>query len=104
MIVDVLVGGRWRLVQNCRVFRSAEFAGTDHKLFVATLILRLKSRKMAPSNQGRLDVLRLRDESVAQEYEWELAERLGEPSDSDDPEKHWTDVKIKVLKVSEGCL
>ena len=48
---DVLVGGRWRLVQNFRVFRSAEFAGTDHRLLVATLIIRLQSRKMAPSNQ-----------------------------------------------------
>ena len=83
-IDHVLVGGRWRLVQNCRVFRSAEFAGTDHRLLVATLKIRLKSRKMAPSNRVRLDVRRLRDESVAQQYKRELAESLGEPNDSDD--------------------
>ena len=66
------------------------------------LKIRLKSRKVAPSNQVRLDVRRLRYESVAQEYERELAESLGEPNDSDDPEKLWTDFKTKVLKVSEG--
>ena len=103
-IDHVLVGGRWRLVQNCRVFRSAEFAGTDHRLLVATLKIRLKSRKMAPSNRVRLDVRRLRDESVAQEYERELAESLGQLNDSDDPEKLWSDFKTKVLKVSKICL
>ena len=46
---------------------------------------------MAPSNRVRLDVRRLRDESVAQEYKRELAESLGEPNDSDDPEEIWTD-------------
>ena len=107
MVDRVLVSGRWRLVKNCRVFRSAEFAGTDHRVLVATLKIRLKSRKMAPSNRVRLDVRRLRDDSVAQEYERELAESLGEPNDCDDTKKLWTDItykKIKVLKVSKRCL
>ena len=42
---------------------------------------------MAPSNHVRLDVRRLRDESVAQGYKRGLAESLGEPNDSDDSEK-----------------
>ena len=78
----VLVGGRWRLVQNCRVFRSAEFAGTDQTLLVATLKIRLKSRKIAPSSHVRLDVRRLRDESGARdyrvEYEYECRVRVRE--------------------------
>ena len=45
---------------------------------MATLEIRLKSRKMATSNQVRLDIRRLGDESVAQEYKRELAESLGE--------------------------
>ena len=49
--------------------------------------IRLKSRKMAPPKRVRLDVRGLRDESVAQAYKRELAENLGEPDDSDDPEK-----------------
>ena len=55
---------------------------------------------MPPSNQVRLDVRRLRDESVAQKYERKIAESLGEPNDSDDPENLRTDYKTKILKLS----
>ena len=65
-----------------RVFQSAKFAGTDHKLLVATLKLWLKSREMASSKQIWLDVRHLRDESVAQEYKRKLAEILGKSNDS----------------------
>ena len=51
---------------------------------------------MAPSKLVRLDVRRLRDESVAQEYNRKLAKSLGEPSDSDDPEQFWTDFQTKM--------
>ena len=36
-IDHVLIGGRWRIIQNCRVYRSAQFLNTDHRLVVATL-------------------------------------------------------------------
>ena len=98
------VGGRWRLVQNCRVFRSAEFAGTDPIDLMATLKIRLKSRYVAPSSQVWLDVHRFRDESYAQEYKRGLAESLGEPNDSENPEKLRTDFKTQILKASECCL
>ena len=76
-IDNVLVGGRWRLVQNCSIIRSAEFAGTDHRLLAATLKIRLESRKLAQSHQVRLDVRRLRGQSIAKEYKRELVESLG---------------------------
>ena len=38
------------------------------------------------------------------EYKRQLAERPGEPNDSDDPEKLWTDYNTIVLKVSEGFM
>ena len=56
----VLVDGHWRMIQNCRVYRSAQFLNTDHRLVVATLKLQLKSRRMVPS-QLRLDVGTLKD-------------------------------------------
>ena len=31
-IDHVLVDGRWRMIQNCRVYRSAQFLNTDHRL------------------------------------------------------------------------
>ena len=63
MLVDV----RWRMIQNCRVYRSAQFLNTDHMLVVATLKLQLISRRMVPS-QPRLDVGKLNDERVAEVF------------------------------------
>ena len=85
-------------MQNCKGFRSAEFAGTNHRLFVATLKLRLQFRIMVSSNQVRLDVHRLRDKSAAQEYKRELSKSFGKP---DDPEKLWTYFNTKDPKMSD---
>ena len=40
-----LVSTRLRILQKCRIFRSAEFFATDHRLFGATLKLHVKSKK-----------------------------------------------------------
>ncbi|XP_069989471.1 craniofacial development protein 2-like [Penaeus vannamei] len=42
-IDHILVSTRWRILQNCRVYRSAEFCATDHRLVVATLWVRFKT-------------------------------------------------------------
>ena len=75
-IDHVLVYGRWRMIQNCRVYRSAQFLNTDHRLVVATLKFHLKSRRMAPS-QPWLDVVKLKDERVAEEFVNRLSGDLG---------------------------
>ncbi len=46
-IDHILISTRWRLLQNCREFRSAEFLATDYRLVVATLKLHLKSRRVS---------------------------------------------------------
>ena len=69
-IDHVLVDGHWRILQNCRVYQSAQFLNTDHRLVVATLKMQLKSRRMIPS-QPRLDVGKLKHERAA-----EFANRL----------------------------
>ena len=66
-IDHMLVDGCWRMIQNCRVYWSAQFLNTDHQLVVATLTLHLKSSRMVPS-QLRLDVGKLKDERVAEEF------------------------------------
>ena len=38
-IDQVLVDGRWWMIQNCRVDRSAQFLNADHRLVVTTLKL-----------------------------------------------------------------
>ena len=75
-IHNVLVDGRWRMIQNCRVFWSAQFLNTDQRFVVATLKLHLKSRRMVPS-QPRLDVGKLKDERVAEEFANKLSGDLG---------------------------
>ena len=67
-IDHVLVDGHWWMSQNCRIYWSAHFFNTDHRLVLATLKLQLKSRRMVPS-QPRLDVDKLKDERVAEEFE-----------------------------------
>ena len=46
---------------------QVQFLNTDHRLVVASLKFQLKSRRMVPS-QPRLDVGKLKDERVAEEF------------------------------------
>ena len=41
-IDHILVRTLWRLMQNCHVYRSADFFSTDHRLVVATLRFRFR--------------------------------------------------------------
>ena len=76
-IDHVLIDGRWRIIQNCRVYRSAQFLNTDHRLVVATLKLQRKSRRIVPS-QPRLNVGQLKDTRVAEEFVNRLSGDFGE--------------------------
>ena len=48
-IDHVRVDGRWRMIQNCSVYWSAQFLNRDHRLVAETLKLQLKSGRMVPS-------------------------------------------------------
>ena len=72
----VLVVGHSRMIQNCRVDRSAHFLNTNHRHVVATLKLQLKSGRMVLS-QPRLDVGKPRDERVAEEFVNSLSRDVG---------------------------
>ena len=71
--IDHVLHGCCRMIHNCRVYRWAEFLNTDNRLVVATPKLQLKSGKIVPS-QPRLDVGKLKDERVAEEF----VNRLGD--------------------------
>ena len=66
-IDQVLFDGRWRMIENCRIYRSAQFINTDNRLVAAILKLHLKSGRMVQS-QPRLDDGKLKDERVAVEF------------------------------------
>ena len=72
----MLIDGRWRMIQNCRVDWSAQFLNTDHRFVIATLKLQLKSMRMVPS-QPRLDVGKLKDERVVEEFADRLSGDFG---------------------------
>ena len=91
------------MIQNCRVYGSAQSINTDHRLVAATLKLHLKSRRMAPS-QPRLDVSKLKDERVAEEFANRLSEHLGGLGALGNPQELWSAFKTTVLDVAGGCL
>ena len=55
------------ILQNCRVYRSAEFFATDHRLVVATLKIQAKSRKLSRCDHNVFH-LEKQDSSCAHEY------------------------------------
>ena len=95
----VLIDGPWRMIQNCRVFRSAQFLNTNQQLVVATLKSHLKSRRMV-SSQPRLDVGKLKDERVAEEFANRLSGHLGGLGALGGPEELWNAFKTTVLDVA----
>ena len=102
-IDHVLNDGRWRMIQNCRVHRSAQFLNTDHRLVVATLKLQLKSGRMVLS-LPRTDVGKLKDETVAEEFANRLSVDVGCLSALGDSEELWNAFKTTILDVADGCL
>ena len=89
-----IVGHR-RMIQNW-VYRSAHFLNNHQRLVVAMLKLQLKSRRMAPS-QPRLDVGKLKDEKVVEEFANRLSGDLGGLGALGDPEELWSAFKSTVL-------
>ena len=102
-IDHVLFDGRWRMIQNCRVYQSAQFLKTDDQLVVTTLKLHLKSRRMVPS-QPRLDVGKLKNERVAEEFAYRLSGDFGGLGALGEPEELWSAFKTTILDVAGGCL
>ena len=72
----VLVDGRWRMHLNCRIYWSAQFFNTDQSCYSKPVKLQLKSRRIVPS-QPRLDVGKLKDGKVAEEFVNRLSGDMG---------------------------
>ena len=101
----ILVGSRWKLLQNCRVFRSAGISvkALDHRLLVAQLKIRIKSRRLAPSSRG-LDVARLTDKDVSEVYARQLGDALAGLDMPETPEGKWESFKTTVLSTARECI
>ncbi|XP_076036536.1 uncharacterized protein LOC143022278 [Oratosquilla oratoria] len=103
-IDHIFVSTHWKILQKCRVYRSAELFGIDHRLVVATLRLRIKSRRIPRCNLPEFHLEKLRDDVCAQEYavpisNWfEVHDSLEEPEELGDIFKHGT------LNAAEHCV
>ena len=95
----MLGDGSWRMIQNCRAYRSAQFLNTNHRLVVATLKLQLKSRRMVPS-QPQLDDGKPKDERVAEEFVNRLSGDFGGLGALGNHEELWSAFKTTILIVA----
>ena len=86
-------------MQNCRVYRNAQFLNTDYRLVVVTLKLHLTSRRLGPF-QPSLDGGKLKDERVAEEFANRLSGDLGSVGALVDPEELWSAFKTTILDVA----
>ena len=60
-----IVSTRWRILKKYRVFWSAEFFATDHRLVVATLKFHVKSRKISRCDHNVFHLEKVKDSSCA---------------------------------------
>ena len=84
-IDHILFCTRWRILQNCSVFRNAEFFVTDHRFVVATLKLHVKSKKPPRCDHTVSHLERLKDLTSAQEYAVTVSNRFGALNTLEDP-------------------
>ena len=103
-IDHILVSTRWRILQNCRVYRSAEFFATDHRLVVATLKIHVRSKKIPRCDFPRFHLEKLREPACAQEYAVAVSNRFEVLGTLEDPEELWDTLKRETLKATEECV
>ena len=103
-IDHILVSTRWRILKNCRVYRSAEFFATDHRLVIATLRIHVKSKKIPRCNSPRFHLEKLRDPTCAQEYAVAVSNRFEVLGALEDPGELWDAFKRETLKATEECV
>ncbi|KAG0716589.1 DNA repair protein RAD50 [Chionoecetes opilio] len=103
-IDHILVSTRWRILQNCRVYRSAEFFGTDHRLVVATLKLHVKSRRISRGNHTVFHLEKLKDLTCAHEYAVAVSNQFDVLSALGDPVELWDTFKRETLQAAKECI
>ena len=103
-IDHILVSTRWRIPQNCRVFRSAELFATDQRLAVASLKLHIKSRKPPRYDHTVFHLEKLKDLTCAQEYAVTVSNRFGALDTLEDPKELWDTFKRKTLEAAKECI
>ena len=101
-INHILVSTRWRILQNSRVFQSAEFFATDHRLVLAILKLHVKSRKPPRCDHTIFHLEKLKDLTCAQEYA--VSNQFGVLNTLEDAVELWGTFKRETLEAAKECI
>ena len=99
-IDHILVSTRWRILQNCRVYRSAEFFATNHRLVATTLTLHVKSRKISRWDYNVFHIEKIKDLSCAHEYAVTVSNRFEVLDALED--SVWDTFKRKTFEAARG--
>ena len=103
-IDHILVSTRWRILQNCRVFRSAEFCGTDHRLVVATLRVHFKTPRPSCDRPRVFHLDRLGEGECAREYAVAISNRFAALDNLTDPVALWDTFKRETLDAAQESI
>ena len=103
-IDHILVSTRWRILRNCRVYRSAEFFATDHRLVIATLRLHIRSQRRSGCNVPALHLDRLKDLQCAEEFSVAVSNRFEVLGSLEDPVELWDTFKRETLQAAKDCI
>ncbi|CAH1239246.1 OIT3 [Branchiostoma lanceolatum] len=104
-IDHILTNHRWNCVQNCRVYRSAEFGNTDHRLVVASCKISLKNNRPSGQQSFRTDVTKLRNPAYLQKFREEINRRYtNNQSAPPDVESVWTQFKDNISDTARSVL
>ena len=86
MIDLILIQQRWKTsVINCRTFHSADII-SDHSLVLCNIKLRLKKLSNRSEQSCKVDVSRLKDETIKRSYKTVLERNIGNITTTDDLE------------------
>ena len=81
----IIISARWNIVQNCRVYRSADCGNnTDHRLVAATCSLRLKRCSLPQYTSPPIAVEKLLDHTTQRNFVLKLHNQITLLSESDE--------------------
>ena len=103
-IDHILVSTRWRILQNCRVYRSAEFCGTDHRLVVATLRVHFKTPQRSNDHPRVFHLDRLREGECARGFAEAISDRFAVLGSLTDPVLLWDTFKRETLDAAQDTI
>uniref|UniRef100_A0A914WUP2 Uncharacterized protein n=1 Tax=Plectus sambesii TaxID=2011161 RepID=A0A914WUP2_9BILA len=100
----VCIAKRWRSsLLDVKVHRGAD-VGSDHHLLIAKFRLRLKRLPPTPQRARPFDVMKLKQPTVATQFQLELRNRFQAPADCEEAEDQWTQFRTTLTKSAEAVV